>query len=105
MSGTSSIRVPYGETKPIPPLATPVGSHRQTEDSIKASGITYTLLKHNLYAEVIPMLIGDRDQLLKTKMIYLPTADGSVSFAPKDDLAEVMILLNRQRYKNRTLAF
>jgi NAD(P)H dehydrogenase (quinone) len=45
------------------PLSALVDSHRQTEQLIQASGLTYTILKHNLYAEVIQLLIGDRSQL------------------------------------------
>lgn len=88
-------------------LASLVDSHKQTENHIKASGITYTILKHNLYAEVIEMLIGDRNQLLKTKSIYLPTANGFVSFVPKDDYAEaeVNILLNLSAFENKVLEF
>lgn len=88
-------------------LASLVDSHRQTENFIKASGITYTILKHNLYAEVIGMLIGDKAQLLKTKSIYLPTANGLVSFVPKDDYAEaeVNILLNFSAFENKVLEF
>lgn len=73
------------------PLATLVDSHIQTKNFIRASGITYTILRHNLYAEVIKMLIGDKSQLLKTKAIYLPTANGLSSFAPKKDLAEAEV--------------
>ncbi|GAB3755058.1 SDR family oxidoreductase [Spirosoma pomorum] len=89
------------------PLATLVDAHKQTENTLKASGLTYTILKHNLYAEVIQMLIGDRSQLMKTKTIYLPTANGLASFVAKDDLAEAeaTILLNHQQYENKTLAF
>ncbi|MDV3559512.1 NAD(P)-dependent oxidoreductase [Elizabethkingia anophelis] len=89
------------------PLADLVNSHLETENAIKASGIGYTLLKHNLYAEVIEMLIGDKNQLLKNKTIYLPTANGLVSFAPKQDLAEAAanILLNASAYVNKVLAF
>jgi NAD(P)H dehydrogenase (quinone) len=88
-------------------LAALVDSHRQTENFIKASGITYTIFKHNLYAEVIGMLIGDKAQLLKTKSIYLPTANGLVSFVPKDDYAEaeVNILLNLSAFENKVLEF
>lgn len=88
-------------------LASLVDSHRQTENFIKASGITYTIFKHNLYAEVIGMLIGDKAQLLKTKSIYLPTANGLVSFVPKDDYAEaeVNILLNFSAFENKVLEF
>lgn len=89
------------------PLAYLVNSHLETENEIKASGIGYTLLKHNLYAEVIEMLIGDKNQLLKNKMIYLPTANGLASFVPKQDLAEAAanILLNISAYANKVLAF
>lgn len=89
------------------PLATLVDAHIQTENRIKASGITYTILKHNLYAEVIEMMIGDKSQLLRTKTIYLPTANGLTSFVPKDDLAQaaVSILLNPSAYADRILEF
>lgn len=89
------------------PLAELVHSHLETENAIKVSGIDYTILKHNLYAEVIEMLIGDKNQLLKNKMIYLPTANGMVSFVPKQDLAEAAanILLNISGYANKVLAF
>lgn len=101
---TSGVRKDESE---LSPLATLVDSHIQTENSIKASGIAYTLLRYNLYAEVIEMLIGDKNQLLKTKTIYLPTANGLSSFVPKDDLveAEVNILLNPTAYENKIFEF
>lgn len=88
-------------------LANLVDSHLQTENAIKASGMKYTILKHNLYAEVIEMMIGNKSQLLKTKTIYLPTANGLSSFVPKEDLAEaaVNILLNPTSYTNKVLIF
>ncbi|KEO71795.1 SDR family oxidoreductase [Anditalea andensis] len=89
------------------PLATLIDSHLQTENYIKASGITYTILRHNLYAEVIEMMLGDKRQILKTKTIYLPTANGLSSFVPKKDLAEaeVNIILNPSAYENKILEF
>lgn len=101
---TSGVRKDESDSSP---LATLMDSHIQTENYIKASGITYTLLKHNLYAEVIKMMIGDKSQLLKSKAIYLPTANGLTSFVPKKDLAEaeVNILLNPTAYANKILEF
>ncbi len=101
---TSTVRKDDSKTAP---LATVVGSHKQTEEWIKASGITYTILKHNLYSEVIKMFIGDKEQLLKSKTIYLPTGLGSVAFAPRNDFAEaaVNILLNLTNYENEILEF
>ncbi|MEJ7558609.1 MAG: SDR family oxidoreductase [Pedobacter sp.] len=101
---TSGVRKDESDSSP---LATLMDSHIQTENFIKASGIAYTILKHNLYAEVIEMMIGDRSQLLKTKTIYLPAAAGLTSFVPKKDLAEaaVNILLNPSAYVNTILEF
>lgn len=89
------------------PLANLVDCHLQTENCIKTSGIAYTILRHNLYAEVIEMMIGDKNQLLKAKTIYLPTANGLTSFVPKIDLAEAEanILLNPSSYFNKILEF
>lgn len=101
---TSGVRKDESASSPIAAL---VDSHNQTENFIKASGISYTILRHNLYAEVIEMLIGDKSQLLITKTIYLPTANGLSSFVPKKDLAEaeVNILLNPSAYANKILEF
>lgn len=101
---TSGVRKDESDSSP---LATLMESHIQTENFIKASGITFTILRHNLYAEVIEMMIGDKNQLLKTKTIYLPTANGLTSFVPKKDFAEaeVNILLNPSAYANKTLEF
>jgi NAD(P)H dehydrogenase (quinone) len=101
---TSSVRKDENCASPFSDL---VASHIKTENFIKASGITYTILRHNLYAEVIEMMIGNKLQLLETKIIYLPTANGSVSFVPKKDLAEaeVNILLNPAAYVNKILEF
>lgn len=89
------------------PLASLMDSHIQTENFIIDSGISYTILRHNLYAEVIEMMIGDKSQLLKTKTIYLPTANGLTSFVPKKNFAEaeVNILLNPTSYANKILEF
>jgi NAD(P)H dehydrogenase (quinone) len=73
------------------PLAGLVESHRKTEEFLKISGIPYTILRHNLYAEVIGMLIGDKHQLLRTKTIYLPAGNGVTSFIPKKDLADAAV--------------
>lgn len=101
---TSGVRKNESESSPIAAL---MDSHIQTENFIKNSGIVYTILRHNLYAEVIEMLIGDKNQLLKTKTIYLPASNGVASFVPKDDFAEaeVNIILNPSHYENKILEF
>src|SRR5690606_29401490 len=35
-------------------------SHFQTEDYIKVSGLAYTFLRNNIYADMIPMYVGEK---------------------------------------------
>lgn len=71
---------------PGSPIDFIASSHLQTENTLKASGLTYTLLQHTLYADIIPLFAGE--QLLETKTIYLPAAQGKTAFAVRTDLAE-----------------
>ena len=89
------------------PLHVVVDTHAQTENWIKESGLTYTILRHNLYAEVIPMFLGEKEQLLQSKTIYLPTGHGQTSFVPREDFAEAEanILADPSKYENKTLEF
>jgi NAD(P)H dehydrogenase (quinone) len=89
------------------PLHGVVDAHVKTEEGIKESGLTYTILRHNLYAEVIPMFLGEKEQLLQSKTIYLPTGSGKTSFVPREDFAEAEanILANPEPYENKVLEF
>lgn len=89
------------------PLFVVVDAHVKTEEWIKESGLTYTLLRHNLYAEVIPMFLGAKEQLLQSKTIYLPTGNGKTSFVPREDFAEAEanILADPSKYENKILEF
>ncbi len=64
-----------------------VGPHIQTEKALKETGITYTILRHNVYTDFIPYLIGS--QVLDTGIIYFPAGDGKVGFTLRKDMAEV----------------
>ncbi len=60
-------------------------SHRETEDILKKSELTYTLLKNTLYADGLPGFIGngvDRNE------ISLPAGNGLVPYATRMDMAE-----------------
>lgn len=70
------------------PLYGAMSSHFQTENLIKASNLAYTLLRHNLYAEVIPMFLGSREQLMTSKHVFLPAGEGKTAFVPRVELAE-----------------
>jgi len=67
------------------PIAILAKSHIDTENSIKESGIPYTILRNGLYADVIPMFVGD--QVLE-KGIFFPAGAGKVAFVTRDEMAE-----------------
>lgn len=76
-----------------------LASHYETEDYIKASGLTYTLLQNSLYFEVIPMFVGAN--VLETG-VYFPAGEGKVAFATRADLAEVAaITLTSEGHENK----
>ncbi|RQO30800.1 NAD(P)-dependent oxidoreductase [Taibaiella sp. KBW10] len=95
---TSTVRKNESAAAPLYPV---VSTHVQTEEWIKASGMTYTILRHNLYAEVILMFLGD--QLLQTKSIFLPTGDGKTSFVVREDFAqaEANIIAQAAQHENK----
>ncbi|HTN37461.1 MAG TPA: SDR family oxidoreductase [Arachidicoccus sp.] len=60
-------------------------SHFQTEDYIKESGLTYTFLRNSLYADVIPIYVGEK--VFETG-IYYPAGNGKVAFALRREMGE-----------------
>ncbi len=66
-------------------------AHWQTDHLIKESGLTYTILKHGLYTDILPMFMGDK--VIETGTIFLPAADGKTSFASRNDLASAAAIL------------
>ncbi|WP_375560759.1 SDR family oxidoreductase [Bernardetia sp. OM2101] len=101
---TSTVRNDETEKSPLHLV---VDAHIKTEEWIKESGITYTILRHNLYAEVVPMFIGSKEQLQETKTVYLPTGDGKTAFALRKDFAEAeAIILNEpEKHANKIYEF
>ena len=70
------------------PLYGAMQVHMDTEASLREIGLTYTILRHNLYSEVVPMFLGSRDQLLASKTVFLPAGTGKTAFVPRHELAE-----------------
>lgn len=70
------------------PLYEGMKSHFETEKWIKESGMKYTILRHNLYSEVIAMFLGEKEQLLQSKTVFLPTGTGKTAFVPRIEFAE-----------------
>lgn len=59
--------------------------HIYTEKRLVESGITYTILRHAIYTDYLPMILGD--QVIDTGTIYFPAGDGRAAFTMRSDLA------------------
>lgn len=68
------------------PIAVVAEVHLKTEAWLKASGLDYTILKHNVYLEFLPMFLGE--QVIQDGAIYLPAGKGKTAFLLRDDMAE-----------------
>ncbi len=79
---TSFLRKNESETSPIAFIGQ---SHLATEEYLKQSGLKYTILKNTLYADVLPLFMGE--QVLE-RGIYLPAGETKASFATREDMAE-----------------
>ena len=82
------------------PIALVADAHWKTDDLIKASGLTYTILKHGLYTDILPMFMGDK--VIETGTIFLPAGDGKAAYASRRDLAAAgAILLTGEGHENQ----
>lgn len=93
---TSFDRKNETETSPIAFLAK---SHIDTENLIKSSGMTFTILKNNLYLDALPMFFGE--QVLETG-IFLPAGNTKGAYALRNDMAEAAaIILSSHGHDNK----
>lgn len=75
-------------------------SHFQTEEYIKASGLTYTILRNTMYADALTQLLGPN--ALKQN-INLPGGDGKVPYALRREMGEATAnLLLQDGHENKT---
>lgn len=82
------------------PIAFVADAHVQTDTLIKESGLTYTILKHGLYSDILPMFIGDK--VLENGTIFLPAGEGKSAYASRNDMAAAGgILLTTEGHENR----
>ena len=72
--------------------------HHATEQHIEASGMTWTHLRDNLYADFLPMLAGEDG------VIRGPADDGRVAAVAQDDIAAAAtaVLLDPAAHERRT---
>nr|WP_262918086.1 NmrA family NAD(P)-binding protein [Pontibacter sp. E15-1] len=82
------------------PIALVADAHWKTDNLIKASGLTYTILKNGLYTDILPMFMGDK--VIETGTIFLPAGDGKASYAGRHDLAAAgAVLLTTEEHENK----
>jgi NAD(P)H dehydrogenase (quinone) len=58
--------------------------HWATEEHLRASGLSYTVLRDNLYADFLPLIVVDG-------AIRGPAGDGRASVVAQDDIADVIV--------------
>jgi NAD(P)H dehydrogenase (quinone) len=61
--------------------------HFQTEDAIKASGLTYAIFRNVLYMDSIPQFVGEK---VFDTGIALPAGQGKVAFALRSEMGEAI---------------
>jgi len=93
----TSVSMQNIEKSALKPL---MGEHYDTEKYILDSGLNYTFLRDNLYADVIPMFIGEH--ILETG-INFPAGNGRVPFSLRSEMAEAFAnVLSTPGHENKT---
>jgi len=86
------------------PIAFVGNGHLNTERKLKESGLTYTILQHGIYADMIPIFAGEH--LLENKTIYLPAGDGKTTYVVRTDFGEAganVLLDEAGKYDNKSI--
>ena len=82
------------------PIAQVAEAHLKTENWLRESGLTYTILKQNLYLDFLPIFMGN--DVIKTGTIYLPAGEGKTAFALREDMAKVgAVILTTKGHENK----
>ncbi len=76
------------------PLWVVVDSHLETEKALKESGIHYTILRNNLYMDIVPAFVGEN--VFDTGVVYLPADQGKVGAVLRTELAEATANILRE---------
>ncbi len=80
---TSFVRKPGFENSAIAAFQT---SHLQTEEFLKSSGVTYTILQNGIYLEMIPIFAGGK--VAETGAILYPAGAGKAGWVLREEMAE-----------------
>ena len=94
---TSFVRKPGYEDSAIAAFQ---NSHVETEDYLKRSGVTYTILQNGIYLEMIPVFAG---KAAETGVIMFPAGEGKASWVLREELAEAAAhVLTTEGHENKT---
>ena len=75
-------------------------SHLQTEETLKESGVSYTILQNGIYLEMIPIFAGSK--VTDNQLITFPAKNGKASFVLREELAEAAAhVLSTSGHENR----
>ncbi len=78
-------------------------AHKKTAAYLKTSGLRYTVLDNNLYADTLPQFLGEK--VLETG-VFFPAGTGKVPFATRMDMAEASaVLLASDVYQENVYPF
>ena len=69
------------------PIAFVAKSHIDTENMVKSSGIAYTILRNNIYLDMLPIFLGEK--VLETG-VFFPAGETKSAFASRSDMAEAI---------------
>jgi NAD(P)H dehydrogenase (quinone) len=73
--------------------------HGHTEAYIRESGLAFTFLRDNLYADFLPLLAGDDG------VIRGPAGDGELAAVARDDIADVAAVVLRDPQPHRSATY
>jgi len=73
-----------------------------SEAYLKASGLTYTILRNGIYMDLLPDIIGPA--IGDNKTIFAPAQETPVAFTLRTELAEAAVrVLKSDQYRNKTI--
>ncbi|OXB07756.1 SDR family oxidoreductase [Flavobacterium pectinovorum] len=79
-------------------------AHWKTDQMIKDSGLEFTILKHGLYSDILPMFMGP--DVINSGTIFLPAGSGSSSYVSRSDLAKAAsIILTNAGHEGKIYEF
>lgn len=86
------------------PIVFVAESHISTEKLLKESGMAFTILRNNIYIDMVPMFIGEK--VVETGTIYFPTGQGKAGMVLRADMAEATAnVLITEGHENKVYSF